>query len=128
MRLGRSALELILAKNVVELRFRRRLKKLGFNDYRRMLCTTDINFLQSAPGKYVFHFIRPTNVLKYKPASKNLVVAFDLFMQNWRMINCDDVDVVATIQTTPDPNQFWKYFFAHIKPMSAAQKLQFMNQ
>ena len=127
MRLGRTALQILLATNAAELRFKRRLEKQGFNVYRRMLCTTDQKLLQSAAGKRIFHYTNPTNSLKYDPASKNLVVAFDIFMQNWRMINCNDVDVIAVIKTSPDPTDFWKYFYERINDMSTDQKARFMD-
>jgi hypothetical protein len=127
MRLGRSALATLLQTNAAELRFRRRKDKPGFKDYRRMLCTNDQKILLSAPGKRVFNYAPPHGALKFDPASKNLIVAYDLFMQNHRMINCDDVDVIAVIKTSPDPTPFWKYFSEHLARMSAPQKARFMN-
>lgn len=128
MRLGRTSLETLLLYNAIELKFKRRITKGGNNQYRRMLCTKDIKFLQSAPSKKVFRFTIPTGALKYDPRSKNLVVAFDLFMQNWRMINCDDVDAISIINTSPDPTKFWKYFYASIYQMSTNAKQSFMNR
>ena len=127
MRLGRTALWMLLQTNAAELRFHRRIEKPGFRDYRRMLCTNDQKLLQSAPGKTVFHYRPPTSSLKYDPAAKNLVVAFDIFYQDWRMINCNDVEVIAVIKTSPDPQPFWKYFYERIADMSAAQKARFMD-
>ena len=128
MRLGRTSLQILLMTNAAELRFRRRLQKPGYSNYRRMLCTSDTKFLQSAASKQVFHYTSPTKALKYDPKAKNLVVTYDLFLQNWRMVNCDDVDVIATIKTSPDPQDFWKYFYASLKPMSGTNKAQFMNK
>lgn len=102
MRLGRLALWTLLGTNAAELRFRRRLDKPGYKDYRRMLCTRDLNLLESTPGKTILNYKQPTGHLKYDPASKNLVVCWDIFLQNWRMINCDDVEVIAVIKTSPD--------------------------
>lgn len=127
MRLGRIALATLLQTNAAELRFRRRLDKPGFKDYRRMLCTNDKTILLSAPGKQVFNYAPSNGTLKYNPASKNLIVAFDMFMQSHRMINCDDVDVIAVIKTSPDPTPFWKYFSERLANMSASQKARFMN-
>lgn len=127
MRLGRTALWILLQKNVVELRFHRRIFKQGFKDYRRMLCTTDKALLMSVPGQKVLNFVPPTGSLKYDPASKNLIVAWDIFMQNFRMINCDDVEVVAVIQTSPDQTEFWNYFTQRLSKMSTDHKAQFMN-
>ncbi len=83
--------------------------------------------LLSAPGKITFNYTPPTDSLKYDPRSKNLISAFDIFMQNWRMINCDDVDVIATIKTSPDPSAFWKYFHDTLISMSSNNKAKFMN-
>ena len=127
MRLGRTALWMLLATNAAELRFRRRNDKPGFNVYRRMLCTTDKRLLLSAPGKRILNYVPPNGTLRYDPAAKNLVVCWDIFMQNWRMVNCDDVDVIAVIKTSPDPTDFWKYFYERLADMSASQKAGFMN-
>lgn len=127
MRLGRTALAILLQTNAAELRFHRRIPKQGFKDYRRMLCTNDKKLLLSAPGKAVLNYVVPTGALKYDPASKNLVPVWDIFLQNYRMINCDDVEVIAVIKTSPDPTPFWKYFYERLVDMSSTQKAQFMN-
>jgi hypothetical protein len=127
MRLGRTALWMLLQSSAAELRFRRRINKPGFIDYRRMLCTNDQRLLLSDPGKKVLNYVPPTSSLKYDPSAKNLVVAWDIFMQNFRMINCDDVEVIAVIKTSPDQGPFWKYFYERLVDMSAQHKAQFMN-
>jgi hypothetical protein len=127
MRLGRTALWTLLQTNAAELRFHRRIRKAGFKDYRRMLCTTDRRLLQSTPGQRILHYVPPHGSLRYDPAAKNLVVTWDIFMQAWRMINCDDVEVIAVIKTSPDPGDFWKYFYERLASMSATQKAQFMD-
>jgi hypothetical protein len=128
MRLGRDALALMLLQNVVELKFRRRINKPGFNDYRRMLCTNDRNLLLSKLGRQILNYDPPSGSLPYDPKVKNLVIAYDIFMQNFRAINCNDVEVVAIIKSSPDQKEFWKYFNEKIYPMSADQKATFMNQ
>lgn len=127
MRLGRTPLEIMLATNAVELRFLRRIEKPGFNSFRRMLCTKDRTLLLSAPGKRILNFVPTYGHLRYDPRAKNLIVCWDIFMQNWRMINCDNVDVIAAIKTSPDPSDFWKYFYERLANMSATQKARFMD-
>ena len=127
MRLGRTALWTLLKTNVAELRFLRRIEKPGFRDFRRMLCTNDSNLLLSTPGKKVLNYSPPSGSLKYDPAAKNLVVAWDIFIQNYRMINCNDVEVIAVIKSSPDPQPFWKYFYERLAQMSAGQKARFMD-
>jgi hypothetical protein len=129
MRLGRDALALMLLQNVIELRFRRRKEKPGFSDYRRMLCSNDRNLLLSKLGREILNYDPPKGFsLSYDPKSKNLVIAYDIFMQNFRAINCNDVEVVSVIKTSPDATEFWKYFNENIYPMSAEQKASFMNK
>lgn len=128
MRLGRDALGLMLLQNVIELRFLRRIDKPGFNDYRRMLCTNDRNLLLSKLGREILNYNPPTGQLRYNPAQKNLIPVYDIFMQSYRMINCNDVEVISIIKTSPDPMEFWKYFNEKIFPMSAEQKSTFMNK
>jgi len=84
MRLGRTALAILLQTNVAELRFHRRIEKQGFQDYRRMLCTNDKTLLLSTPGKEILNYTTPTGSLKYDPAAKNLIVAWDIFLQAYR--------------------------------------------
>lgn len=129
MRLGRDALALMLLQNVIELRFRRRINKPGFNDYRRMLCTNDNGLLMSKLGREILNYDPPVGPgLPYDPRTKNLIPVYDIFMQNYRMVNCNDVEVVSVIKTSPDPKEFWKYFNEKIYPMSATQKAMFMDK
>jgi len=128
MRLGRSALAQLLMTNVVELRFRRRIEKAGFGDYRRMLCTNDRLLLMSQLGRNILNFEPATQPPKFNPAQKNLIIVWDIFMQNYRCINCNDVEVVAVIKTSPDATEWWKYFNESIAPMPAQQKVTFMNK
>lgn len=129
MRLGRDALALMLLQNVVELRFRRRINKPGFSDFRRMLCTNDRNLLLSKLGRDILNYDPPGNFgLPYDPKTKNLVITWDIFIQNFRAVNCNEVEVVSVIKTSPDQKEFWKYFNEKIYPMTADQKATFMNQ
>lgn len=128
MRLGRSALALLLMTNVVELRFKRRIEKAGFGDYRRMLCTNDRLLLMSQLGRNILNFEPATQPPKFNPAQKNLIITWDIFMQNYRCVNCNDVETVAVIKTSPDATEWWKYFNESIAPMPAAQKAAFMNK
>lgn len=126
MYLSAGGLMQLLAKNVVELRFKRKHKKQGFNEQRRMLCTNDRNLLNSDAGKRILHFVQPTHPKSYNPLAKNLVVAYDIFMQQYRTIDARTCDVIAVISTDP-PTEWWTYFNANIRGMSAGRKLIFMN-
>ena len=126
MRLSRQGLSLLLLNHVVELRFRRRILKEGYNIQRRMLCTNDKALLLSPQGQQILNYKPPTDKLLYNPAQKNLIPAWDIFMQNYRMVSCESVDVVAVIKSTPAVD-FWKYFQEKIIPMNSLGKAEFMN-
>ncbi len=126
MRVTRNGLQALVAQHAVELRFRRRHAKPGWKDHRRMLCTTDRTLLTSKAGRGIFNFTPTIGQLSYNAPAYNLVIAFDIFMQAWRAINCDEVEVISAIKTTP-PEKFWEYFNTHIIQMTAEQKMSFMN-
>ena len=85
--------------------------------------------LLSKLGRDILNYNPPKGSgLLYNPKAKNLVIAYDIFMQNFRAINCNDVEVVSVIKSSPDTKEFWKYFNEKIYPMSADQKATFMNQ
>jgi len=129
MRLGSGSLALLLMQNVVELRFKRRKEKNGFSNYRRMLCTNDKNLLMSKLGREILNYNPPSGQgLPYDARNKNLVIAYDIFYQNFRAINCNDVEVISIIKTSPEPTEFWKYFNEKIFPMTSLQKASFMNK
>lgn len=126
MRASRQALSVLLLNHVVELRFTRRIMKAGYSTQRRMLCTNDKLLLLSSPGQKVLNYISPKDSLKYVPSHKNLIVTWDILLQNYRMISCESVDIVAVIKSTPAEN-FWKYFQEKILPMSGTEKARLMN-
>lgn len=129
MKTSLAQLSTLLNSNVVEIKFVRRRPKPGSPPTRRMLCTTARPLLDSLAGQAVFKFSPPTQGKKYNPTSHNLVLAYDLFKQDFRAINVESVDVLSTIpvMTEEQMNEFWAYFNQNIAPMSADQKLQFIN-
>lgn len=126
MRVGLGALGALLNKNVVELKFVRRRLKPGWSNVRRMLCTNDLKLLNSMPGHMALNYKMPSHPPPYPTAPKNLVCAWDIMWQDWRMINCHDVNVISVIPSDP-PDVFWKYFSESLYDMSADQKIGFMN-
>jgi hypothetical protein len=65
--------------------------------------------------------------LKFNPQQKGLVLTWDLFMQDYRLIPAESVDVVAVIPTSP-PEEWWKYFSQVLSRMSASEKAAFMDK
>ena len=45
-------------------------------------------------------------------------------MQNYRQINCDNVDLIETI---PANDKFWEYYVDKIENMTQQEKINFQN-
>jgi len=120
----RATLDSLLLNNVCEIRFVRRIPKPGFASTRRMLCTKSYGLLNSTNGRITLNFRPPTHISRINEAAENVVIVWDILMQDYRVVSMDQVDL---IQEIPANEEFWKYFNENIYPMSAEQKLNFMN-
>jgi len=127
MRVSQTALVALLNKNAVELKCLRRRPLEGDMPTRRMLATNDTILLNSSAGRVALNFKPATGRLKFNPASKRLVLTWDIFMQDYRLVPADAVEIISVIPTTP-PDQFWKYFGDVLSKMSATDKQQFMDK
>jgi hypothetical protein len=82
----------------------------------------------SVDGRLTLNY-RPTNPIPYSnpyydPDQKNLVILWDILMQDYRAINMSYCNLIARV---PANKQFWEYFNREIFPKSAAQKMAWMN-
>ena len=120
----RTTLDSLLLNNVCDIRFARRSVKPGQAPTRRMLCTKSLSLLNSINGRISLNYFPPKSPPHVYLAPDNLAVAWDILMQDYRNINMNQRDLVSQI---PADGDFWVYFNENIYPMSAAQKLNFMN-
>lgn len=127
MRVSQAALAALLSKNAVEIKFLRRRPLPGDGPTRRMLATNDTILLNSAAGRTALNFRPATGRLDFNPQQKGLVLTWDIFMQDYRLVPAESVDVISVIPTTP-PDEFWKYFSEVLSKMTATQKLQFQDK
>jgi len=127
MKLSQSSLTALLNKNAVELKFLRRRPMAGDQPTRRMLATNDTILLNSIEGRTALNFRPATGQLKFNPQAKGLVLTWDIFMQDYRLVPCESVDIVSVIPTTP-PDEFWKYFNTVLSKMTATDKMRFMDK
>lgn len=127
MKISQTALAALLSKNAVELRFLRRRPMAGDLPTRRMLCTNDLVMLNSVQGRTALNFKPAPGRLKFNPQQKGLVLTWDIFMQDYRLVPSESVDVVTVIPTTP-PEQWWKYFSEVLSRMTTSQKMAFMDK
>ena len=120
----RATLDNILLNNVCEIRFVRRIPKVGFPPTRRMLCTKSYNLLNSTNGRITLNYRPPANPRQINEALENVVVVWDILMQDYRNVSMEQCDL---INEYPANDEFWEYFNNNIYPMSLQQKIQFMN-
>ena len=80
--------------------------------------------LNSENGRLTLNFRPTSNFQDYNPAVKNLIIVWDIFMQNYRQINCDNVDLIETI---PANDEFWEYYVDKIENMTQQEKINFQN-
>jgi len=113
----------LLSQNVCEIVFARRRPKPDKPPVRRMLCTLDDNILNSTNERLSLNYKPPGGAMPYNPETKNLLLVWDIFMQDWRMVNMDACDLVNTI---PE-NEFWNYFNNTLLKMSPQQKMTYMD-
>lgn len=130
MKTSPANLKILLQSNILEIKFVRRRPRPGDLSTRRMLCTNCRPFLNTFAARETFHFTPPTQPPKYNDLSKGLVVAFDLFMQQYRAINATAAEVLTIIPvlTQQQQEEFWKYFNQKILPMRTVEKTTFMNK
>ena len=124
MKVNLANLKQTLQSNVCEIVFVKRRPKLDDSLQRRMLCTLDRNILNSVNGRLTLNFKPPSGPPKYNPESKNLLMVWDILMQGWRMVSCDNVEIINTI---PGNDDFWTYFNSNILTMEADEKRRYMG-
>ena len=124
MIVGLSNLKSMLLAKVCEVKFARRNPKPGRPASRRMLCTNNVQLLNSVEGRTVLNYRPPRQAPEYNPNQENLIITWDILMQDFRTINCDTVDLISTLEAD---ETFWLYIHEKIAPMSAGEKMAFMN-
>lgn len=118
-----SSLTSLLRENVLDLRFSRRRPKAG-SSTRRMICTMSDRILNSVNGRTVLNYLPPGGANKtYNPHAKNLALAWDILLQDFRTISVESVQILAQY----DEQQFWNYFNESLLPLSPGDKLSLMN-
>jgi len=124
MIVGLSNLKSILLNKVCEVKFARRNPKPGRPSTRRMLCTNNVQLLNSVEGRTILNYNPPRQAPNYNPNQENLIITWDILMQDFRTISCDSVDLVTTLEADAT---FWDYLSEKISPMTPEEKMNFMN-
>lgn len=126
--ISRIELQNLLRNNVCEVVFVRRRPERAPDrpSIRRMLCTNSLNLLTSYNGKiaFRFNFTLPKSGRRIDEAKHNIVLAWDILMQDYRNISMDQCYIRQQI---PDDDTFWKYYNKVLLQMTPQQKMQFMD-
>ena len=123
-KLSRSELTSLLQYNVCEIQFvRRRPERApGRPLIRGMLCCNSMNLLNTTNGIISLNFHLPRGPKKIDELKHNVVVAWDIIMQDYRNISMDSCFLMQQI---PADDSFWKYFEQYLRPMSPESKAAF---
>lgn len=127
MRIGADTLRVLLENNVVEIKFKRRRPVKGKPATRRMLCTNSDVILKSRGGKRSLKHKSPKGSPKYNPVSKNIVIAWDIFKQDYRAISMDNCVLVSQMPVSGDGRDFWEYYNNTLWPMTPGEKQSFFD-
>jgi len=125
MKVSLSTLRTIAQNNVTEIKFFRRRPKPGYPPTRRMLCTTSFSLLNSTEGRLTLNYKPTSRPPRFNPAQKDLLIVWDIFMQDYRCVNATACNLIATI---PANKEFWKYFSTKLFKLTSQQKIAFMNR
>jgi hypothetical protein len=114
--LGNAKIRELLANNVLEVFFKRRIwpvKKPTYqkSPYRRMMCTANIDFIKN--NSSLFSWKTPKS--KRDPGwytERGLCIVWDLVVKNWRMVSLDDYDIINKypIKYKTDQGRFVDYY------------------
>jgi len=89
-----------------------------------MWCTKSYDLLTSTNGKVSLNYRAPTNPKKVNETNDNILVVWDVFMQDYRAISMLECEL---IQQIPADESFWQFFNDNLYNMTAEQKAAFMN-
>lgn len=124
MKLSIANLTKLLENNVVELKFKRRRPVAGKPPTRRMLCTNSRVILDSREARDALKYTPTKQPPKFNPATKNLIIAWDILMQDYRCVTVDNCEIISVI---PGDDTFWKYYNDKLYKMTPEQKVTFMR-
>ena len=124
MLISQNSLAAVLKTNVCEIKFLRRRPRPGKPPFRRMVCTNANQLLLNVDGRLTLNYAPPKALPRFNPNEKNIVIAWDVLMQDFRAISCDQCELIKTV---PANEEFWEYFKNELSIMSASQKMMFME-
>lgn len=119
-----QTLENLLLKNVLDIRFLRRIPVQNKPATRRILCTKSYDLLNSTNGRIVLNYRPPKNAKQFNESQANACVVWDIMMQDYRIV---PVESAVILEEIPADESFWPYFNNKIYTLSTEQKVLFME-
>ena len=125
MKVSLATLRTLVQNNVTEVKFFRKRPKPGYGPTRRMLCTSSFSLLNSTEGRLALNYRPTSKPPRFNPSQKNILIVWDIFMQDYRCVNTAACNLVTTI---PANKEFWNYFTQKLAKLTPQQKINFMNK
>lgn len=124
MKINLNSLDTKLSQNVCEVVFIRKRPVAGSPATRRMWCTKSHELLNSVNGRTSLNYRPPKGSKRFVESTNNVLIVWDIFMQDYRAINMGSCNLVQEI---PANDEFWEYYNKNLLPMSAEEKQAFMS-
>lgn len=124
-KLLRTELQGLLKNNICDIFFLRRRPERapGRPEFRQMLCTNSAEILRSENGFRHLNF-RQAGPKQINEAIHNIVVTWDIFMQDYRNVS---MEYCYLIKSIPADDNFWEFYNKVLYPMSPNEKLRYMD-
>lgn len=120
----RAELYNLLLNNVLVLSFIKKTEpRKGW--IRNMICTKSNKILSSLQGRINLNFRNPKyGGPVFNEVEHNVVVVWDILMQDYRVVPCESVNILSIIQE----DFFWNFYNNKLIFMSSIEKNKFMNK
>jgi hypothetical protein len=124
-KLRRTELQGLLKNNICDIFFLRRRPERapGRPAFRQMLCTNSVEILRSENGIRHLNW-RQAGPKQVNEAIHNLVVTWDIFMQDYRNVS---MEYCYLVKSFPADDSFWEYYNNVLYPMSPGEKLRYQD-
>ena len=119
-----QTLDNLLLRNVLDIRFLRRIPVPSKPATRRILCTKSHDLLNSTNGRIVLNYRPPKKNKQFNESQSNACVVWDILMQDYRVV---PVESAVVLEEIPANEEFWSYFNNKIYTLSTEQKILFME-
>lgn len=119
----KESLDTKLMNGACSISFVRKNPSKGRSPVRQMWCTKDFGILNSVNGRTNLNYRPPRHAKQINENVHNVLIVWDIFMQNYRTINMDQCTLVEEVPG----DVFWEYFNENLFNLTAEDKSAFMG-